>query len=108
MTNSPPEVAGGSPQPQPQPVAAPRDLKMMADWIEEALTYVGSPSWSPSMVRDGNRILAAVNALSAPAVEPVAVMEATGFAGYLRCADPSPAAGPTRQGCLTPLYLSNN
>lgn len=39
-----------------------RDVKMMTDWIEEALTYVGSPSWSPSMVRDGNRILAAINA----------------------------------------------
>jgi Lar family restriction alleviation protein len=39
-----------------------RGVKMVRDWIDEALTYVGSPSWSPSMVSEGKRILAAIAA----------------------------------------------
>jgi hypothetical protein len=38
-----------------------RDVKMLRDWIEEALIYVGSPSWSPSLVSDGKRVLAAIS-----------------------------------------------
>lgn len=44
--------------PPSQPVGSALTAKAR-EWIEEALTYVGSPSWSPSMVKEGNAILRA-------------------------------------------------
>lgn len=53
------------------------------NWIEEALTYVGSPAWSPSMEREGRDLLAALATQPAPAASQAASHSAPEPAGYL-------------------------
>lgn len=41
-------------------LAAADEIERLREWVEEALSYVGCPSWSPSLEEEGKAILANV------------------------------------------------
>ena len=55
-----------------QPVEASPEVR---EWIEEAMSYVGCESWSPSCYRDGDDLLAKIDALKVEVAAPVAPTE---------------------------------
>ena len=57
---------------RPAPVQSVEAIPDVREWIEEALSYVGCESWSPSIYRDGVDLLAKIDASVVEVAAPVA------------------------------------